>query len=96
MALTAYAQLTELCRRTHTRYVTGKCPWCGEQLDQYDPVARAVLEIVAYEDKSTPLRDEEIAAQLEAQGLTIGMVALWKRMTRLGIPEAKSRRKPIV
>jgi RNA polymerase sigma-54 factor len=56
-------------------------------------VKQKVRDILAKEDKSSPLSDEEIAARLKAEGLDIARRTVTKYRKQLGIPSSRQRRK---
>ncbi|MBL4846509.1 MAG: RNA polymerase factor sigma-54 [Planctomycetes bacterium] len=56
-------------------------------------VRQKVKDIVAKEDKNSPLSDEEIAARLKIEGLDIARRTVTKYRKQLGIPSSRQRRK---
>lgn len=56
-------------------------------------VKQKVRDIVAKEDKSHPLSDEEIAAKLKEQGLDIARRTVTKYRKQLAIPSSRQRRQ---
>jgi RNA polymerase sigma-54 factor len=75
------------------RFFTG-----GAQTDEGDAIGWAsikakVEEIIAGEDKSNPLSDDEIVERLKAQGTVIKRRTIAKYRAQLGIPAARQRRQ---
>tara|TARA_R110002072_G_scaffold4458_1_gene31169 strand:- start:845 stop:2314 length:1470 start_codon:yes stop_codon:yes gene_type:complete len=56
-------------------------------------VRQKVKDIVAKEDKNSPLSDEEIATRLKVDGLDIARRTVTKYRKQLGIPSSRQRRK---
>ena len=56
-------------------------------------VKQKVRDILAKEDKASPLSDEEIAGKLKAEGLDIARRTVTKYRKQLGIPSSRQRRK---
>ena len=72
-------------------FVTGVKTADGEMLSQ-EAVLDALRDIVAKEDKSAPLSDERIAAQLKAKGFPVARRTVAKYRDRLGIAGASARK----
>ena len=56
-------------------------------------VRQKVKDIVAKEDKSSPLSDEEIATRLKTDGLDIARRTVTKYRKQLGSPSSRQRKK---
>ena len=59
----------------------------------WDAVKVRLQEIVDQEDKSKPLADDMIAAELDKQGITIARRTVAKYRNLLNIPPARQRRQ---
>jgi RNA polymerase sigma-54 factor len=59
----------------------------------WDAVKVRLQEIVDQEDKSKPLADDMIAAELDKQGITIARRTVAKYRNLLKIPPARQRRQ---
>jgi len=64
----------------------------GEELG-WDSIKAKVLEIVAGEDKASPLNDDEIVEHLKRDGIDIKRRTVAKYRAQLGIPKAQQRRQ---
>jgi RNA polymerase sigma-54 factor len=59
----------------------------------WDSVKASVQKIVAEEDKTNPLRDDQIAAMLSSKGVDISRRTVAKYRQQLNIPPARQRRQ---
>ncbi|MBU0641015.1 MAG: RNA polymerase sigma-54 factor, partial [Planctomycetes bacterium] len=59
----------------------------------WDSIKAKVQEIVDSEDKTHPLSDDEIVAQLDHDGIQIKRRTVAKYRAQLGIPTARQRRQ---
>lgn len=64
----------------------------GEALG-WDSVRAKVQEIIANEDKTNPLSDDEIVERMNAQGIDIKRRTVAKYRAQLGIPAARQRKQ---
>jgi RNA polymerase sigma-54 factor len=65
----------------------------GEGSLGWDSIKAKVQEIIANEDKSNPLADDEIVDKLEAEGINIKRRTVAKYRAQLNIPAARQRRQ---
>ena len=56
-------------------------------------IQEKVKAIVAAEDSSKPLSDEDIAKKLKGHGLDVARRTITKYRKKLGIPSSRQRRK---
>ena len=91
--------LTQLCKTTHPKLLVGKCPWCGlaitnGQLGEihWETVQKKIRELIAREDKSSPLTDQEIVELLAVEGIHVPARTVTKSRHKWRIPPAKERR----
>ena len=73
-------------------FTSGFVTESGEQVSK-DAVEDLVRTIIEGEDKSAPLSDEGIRAELKKSGFDIARRTVAKYRTRLGIPGASERRR---
>ncbi len=64
----------------------------GEETS-WDSVRARVQDIIANEDPNDPLSDEQVAARLQGEGLTVSRRTIAKYRQILNIPPARERRK---
>ncbi len=74
-------------------FFTGGTENTAGQATSWDSVKARVKEIVDGEDKKTPLNDDEIAAKLRDEGLTVSRRTIAKYRQQLHIPTARQRRE---
>lgn len=64
----------------------------GEEV-AWDTIKQKLLELIAKEDKSSPLSDEEIVEQLGSHGLNVARRTVTKYRKALKIPSSRQRRQ---
>lgn len=64
----------------------------GEEV-AWDTIKQKLLEVIAKEDKSSPLSDEEIVEELGRHGLTVARRTVTKYRKALRIPSSRQRRE---
>jgi RNA polymerase sigma-54 factor len=73
------------------RFFTGGAETVDGDALSWASIKAKVAEIIANEDKSAPLSDDEIVARLKAAGTTIKRRTIAKYRAQLGIPPARQR-----
>jgi RNA polymerase sigma-54 factor len=64
----------------------------GEEI-AWDTIKQKLLEIIAKEDKQSPLSDEEVVDEMERQGLKVARRTVTKYRQALNIPSSRQRRQ---
>ncbi len=74
-------------------FFTGGTESSNGEETSWDSVKARVQEIIESEDKKNPLNDDEIAARLQTEGLTVSRRTIAKYRQQLHIPTARQRRE---
>ncbi|HKM53089.1 MAG TPA: RNA polymerase factor sigma-54 [Isosphaeraceae bacterium] len=64
----------------------------GEEI-AWDTIKQKLLEIIAKEDKQSPLSDEEVVDEMERQGLKVARRTVTKYRQALNIPSSRQRKQ---
>jgi len=74
-------------------FFTGGVQKPDGETESWEVVRQKLLQIIENEDKSNPLSDEQIVAELAAQGIQIARRTVSKYRKVLGIPSSRRRKK---
>lgn len=75
------------------RFFTGGADFGGGEQIGWESIRAKVQEIIANEDKSNPLSDDQIVEKLRAEGIDIKRRTVAKYRSQLGIPTGRQRRQ---
>ena len=74
-------------------FFTGGVEKENGEVESWEVVRQKLLHVVENEDKSSPLSDEEVAAELAKQGIEIARRTVSKYRKVLGIPSSRRRKE---
>ena len=75
------------------RFFTGGVEKDNGEMESWEVVRQKLLNVVEQEDKSKPMSDEQLAAELGAQGIDIARRTVSKYRKLLNIPSSRQRRQ---
>jgi len=74
-------------------FFTGGVEKNDGEVESWEVVRQKLLQIIENEDKTNPLSDDQVAAQLAAQGIEIARRTVSKYRKVLGIPSSRRRKE---